>query len=98
MKLTRQISNILRRKRAYRRMFLGDDGNLTRDGEAVLVDLRRFCRATASTAVVSPMSKTVDPIAMALAEGRREVFNRLIAHLYVDEKTIFNLTDEASND
>ena len=98
MKLTRQISNILRRKQAYRRIFLDADGNLSRDGEAVLVDLRRFCRATASTAVVSPISKTIDPIAMALAEGRREVFNRLVAHLYVEERAIFNLTDEASND
>lgn len=68
------------------------EGRLTRDGEIVLTDLRRFCRATASTAIISPVSKTIDPLAMAMAEGRREVWNRIIAHLYIDEKTVFNLT------
>jgi hypothetical protein len=87
------LDRILRRKLAYRRLFYDAGNNLHRDGEIVLADLRRFCRATASTAIISPVSKNVDPIAMALAEGRREVWNRLMAHLHVDERTVFNLQD-----
>lgn len=88
------LDRILRRRLAYRRLFLNADGDLHRDAEVVLADLRRFCRATGSTALVSPVSKAVDPIAMAMAEGRREVWLRLMAHLHVDEKTVFNLQEE----
>jgi hypothetical protein len=87
------ITRILRRKLAYRRLFMDANGDINRDAEIVLADLKRFCRATASTAVISPISKSVDPIAMAMAEGRREVWNRLMAHLHVNEKTVFNLQD-----
>lgn len=91
------ITRILRRKLAYKRTFMNADGNLHRDSEIVLADLKRFCRATTSTAVISPISKSVDPIAMAMAEGRREVWNRLMAHLHVNEKTVFNLQDVEEN-
>lgn len=87
------LDRILRRKLAYRRLFYDANNNLHRDAEVVLADLRRFCRGTASTAVVSPVSKAIDPIAMAMAEGRREVWLRLMAHLHVDERTVFNLND-----
>lgn len=87
------LDRILRRKGAYRRTFLNANGDLHRDAELVLADLRRFCRATGSTALVSPVSKSVDPIAMAMAEGRREVWLRIMAHLHVHEKTVFNLQD-----
>lgn len=92
--ITKLIERIMRRKLAYRRTFMDPEGRITRDGEIVLADLRRFCRATSSTMVVSPNTKTVDPLAMAMAEGRREVWNRLMAHLHVDERTIFNLQSD----
>lgn len=97
--INRVIERILRRKVAYRRLFFDASGNINRDAEIVLADLRRFCRATGSTAVVSPVSKSVDPIAMAMAEGRREVWLRLMAHLHVDERQVFKLVevDEEGN-
>lgn len=93
-RMTEAVRNVLNRKAAYRRVFMNPQGDLTRDGEIVLADLRRFCRASSSTAIVSPVSKQIDPLAMAMAEGRREVFNRLVAHLFINEKQVFNLTDE----
>jgi hypothetical protein len=89
------IEKILRKKAAYRRIFLDADGNLSPDAVTVLDDLRKFCRATGSTAVVSPISKTIDPLAMAMAEGRREVWNRIQAHLYVNEKQVFELQERS---
>lgn len=94
--INKLIDRILRRKQSYRRTFMSEDGKIGRDAEIVLSDLRRFCRASTSTVVVSPVSKSIDPIAMAMAEGRREVWNRIMAHLYVDEKQVWTLnqTDE----
>lgn len=91
--MERLLAKIRRRKYAYRRLFLGENG-LNADGQIVLADLAKFCRANASTAVVSPISRSVDPIASAMAEGRREVFLRLIAHLHLEDKTIINLNEE----
>lgn len=87
------LQRIRRRRYAYRRLFLGEEG-LNADGQYVLADLAKFCRATGSTAVVSPVSQRVDPIAMAMAEGRREVWLRIMAHLHIDEKTVFNLNED----
>lgn len=94
--MLKTISRILQRKQAYRHTFLDQDGKPHYNAEIVLADLKRFCRANSSTVVVSPVSKSIDPLAMAMAEGRREVWNRLMAHLYVDEKLIFNLTEDDS--
>lgn len=91
--LNRIIEKILHRKRAYRQAFLDPNGDWNPAAKVVLADLRRFCRANGSTVVVSPVTKQVDPLAMAMAEGRREVWNRIMAHLYVDEKQVFELTE-----
>lgn len=91
--LTKSVQRILNRKSAYRRTFMDASGNISRDAEIVLADLRKFCRATSSTVTVSPVTKSIDPIAMGMAEGRREVWMRLMAHLHIDEKQVFNLEE-----
>lgn len=91
------LAKLRRRKYAYRRLFLGDDG-LSADGQVVLADLAKFCRANSSTAMVSPVSRSVDPIAMAMAEGRREVWLRILGHLHIDDRVIFNLNEEENNE
>lgn len=88
------IDKILHRKRSYRRTFLDGNGDLGPDAKVVMADLKRFCRATTSTVMVSPVTKTIDPIAMAMAEGRREVWNRIMAHLYIEDKATFELNDK----
>lgn len=90
-----QLRRILGRRQAYRRTFtLDDDGRPAGIDQAiVLADLARFCNATKPTIRISPFSKTVDPIAMAIAEGRREVWLRLQAHLRMNDADIANLKD-----
>ena len=82
------VNRIFGRKRAYRRVFLDGDGNIGPDAEIVLADLKRFCRAMSSTVVVSPVSKSIDPLAMAMAEGRREVWLRIMGHLNMTKSCI----------
>ena len=96
--LTKSVQRILNRKASYRRTFMDASGNISRDGEIVLADLRKFCRANTTTVIVSPISKSIDPVAMAMAEGRREVWLRLMAHLHIDEKQVFNLDDGSEKD
>lgn len=91
--MERLLAKIRKRRYAYRRLFLGDNG-LNADGQTVLADLAKFCRANASTAVVSPISRSVDPIATAMAEGRREVWLRIMGHLHLEDRVVLNLNED----
>lgn len=92
------LQKLRQRKYSYRRLFLTEDGKLNPDGEKVIADLKRFCRANASTAQVSPIRGSIDPIAMALAEGRREVFLRVMAHLHIEDRVLFNLKEDENDE
>lgn len=87
-----------RKRRAYQACFLTPAGALTEPGERVLADLKQFCRGKHTTAVYSPLSGRIDVIGMAMMEGRREVWNKLIEAIYLDEKTIQNLQIEKPED
>jgi hypothetical protein len=58
--------------------------------EAVLGDLAVFCGAQASSVRINGQ-KAVDPFAMAIAEGRREVLLRITAMLRMDESKLWQL-------
>ena len=81
------------RRDAYRRTFLDGEGNPSVFGKVVLTDLARFCKARSSTVYVSPITKQIDPMAMAMAEGRREVWNRLQSFLQISDKELSQLND-----
>jgi len=83
---------LFKRRQSYRRLFLDGDGKAHPTAEVVLADLKRFCRADTSTAVVSPVSKAIDPLAMA--EGRREVWNRIQSYLHMADREITQLKEE----
>lgn len=46
----------------------------TRSGAIVLDHLRKFCCANRTTQAFSRVTATMDPMAMAVSEGRREVW------------------------
>jgi len=85
---------LFKRRQSYLRLFLDGDGKANPTAEIVLADLKRFCRAETSTAVVSPVSKAIDPLAMAMAEGRREVWNRIQSHLHMADREITQLKED----
>jgi len=72
----------LQRRRAYQNTFNNHEG------EKVLADLRRFCRATTPTADVNNERITY------LLEGRREVWLRIQAYLNLTEADVYNLVEE----
>jgi hypothetical protein len=93
MNLLAQIDRLKTRSRSYKACFMDEREHMTRAGEIVLADLKRFCRLESSTVTVSPVSRIIDPLAMALAEGRREVALRIVHYLNLDERTIARLNE-----
>lgn len=92
------LDRIFRKRVSYRRIFLRDDGELNEAAKVVMADLAKFCRARGSTAMVSPQTGSIDPIAMAMAEGRREVFNRINEYLHINDNILQNLREEQVNE
>lgn len=56
--------------------------------EVVLRDLAQYCYASKPTLKISPQTGMCDPLAMAFAEGRRDVFNRITALVGLTEAQI----------
>lgn len=81
---------IFRRRMAYRHLFQSGPA-----ADIVLSDLAKFCRAYKPTTVVSPVSRQVDPIATAIAEGRREVWLRIQGHLHLSDDVVMNLKEHS---
>lgn len=67
-------------QKAYRLTFGNEAAN------DVLADLRIFCSATKTTAPISP----IDPIQMAINEGRRQVFLRILTYMKVDIEDVYD--------
>lgn len=87
-------ARLLRKKSAHYRCFMGDDGELTKSGKLVLADLKEFCCGDKSTTMVSGVSGMVDPFATMHANGKREVYERLLQMLYLPDRTIIELEEE----
>lgn len=87
-------NRLMRRRMAYSHVFKSDKGELTPAAKLVLLDLARFGRVLTSTSVVSPVTKSIDPIASALAEGRREMALKIFKELNVDIGDLFALVKE----
>jgi hypothetical protein len=80
------------RFRAYKGLFTGDNGKVSRDGERVLADLKKFCRGDRSTHIPN------DPYSSANLEGRREVWLRICSFLNLSESDIYMLKEEIYDD
>jgi hypothetical protein len=83
----RQLTRILRRRSHYRAVFNNHSG------QAVLADLARFCRANNSSVMISPQTGMIDTHAMAVNEGKREVWLRIQTHLNYDEAKLAALKE-----
>jgi hypothetical protein len=88
---------IFRRRQAWQATMLNERGELTPDGRVIMRDLARFCRAHRSTAVFSHIRGVLDPLASARADGRREVYLRIVENLHLDERFLVNLREGAND-
>lgn len=81
------VQRILRRRSHYRNVFQ------SLSGEAVLADLKRYCRAGESPLVVSPNLQQTDAMATGVQIGRQEVFQRIQHHLHIEDAHLINLKE-----
>lgn len=91
------IRKVLFRKRgAYRALFMPGD-NMSPASNIVLADLRIFCKATTTPAMVSPAG-TIDPIATGIAIGRLEVWHRITQHLHISDADLYRLVNREDSE
>lgn len=73
-------------------------GSLSPAAQIVLDDLRRYCSVDKSTLNVSRADGHVDVHATLVAEGRRDVFNRIQAMLNLTDDQIERIAFAHTND
>lgn len=85
-----QIDRILNRRSHYRNIFNGKQSS-----NAVLADLKRFCRGQSSPLMVS--NGVTDTFATAVAIGRQEVFNRIVQMINIDDAELLKIKEFADD-
>lgn len=85
---------LLQRKQAYQRLF-GDGSH--GEAKAVLADLKRFCAVPEAPVAKTP-DGAVDPLQSMRLIGRQEVFNRIRAMVAIDDRALFNLKEELTDE
>lgn len=88
---------IFGRQLSYKATFLDKTGQVRVESLYCLADLKRFCNVD-STSIRISKAGGIDPYAMAVAEGRREVWLRLQHYLRLDEQQLLKLKEEQHDD
>lgn len=84
--LSERARRLLNRRLSYREVFLTPGGELTTASAYVMRDLARYCGAYRTSFRISQVTRSADPLAMAYAEGRRDVYLRLMQMLKLPEE------------
>ena len=87
------IRRLLKRRSFYRHVFIQTGSS----GEAVLQDLRKFCRAGEPALVLGRDGQT-DVYATGMVAGRQEVFWRIASHLHLDDAQLLKLKEAIDDD
>jgi hypothetical protein len=90
MNLRQRVTALFNLRASYRQSFTGASG------QRVLLDLARFCRVGRAALPVSRVTGMTDTHALALTEGRREVFQYLTKRLRMTDEQINNLMERAN--
>ena len=80
--------------RAWRAVFFDDKGALSEASATVLRDIEAEFHQTRSTASVDKEGR-IDPLAMAMNEGKRAAFMFIKRRLYADLTPLVRATEEA---
>ena len=79
------LQKVIHRKRlAYVQTFMDARGQLHNNAHIVLADLRKVARMDRGGIVVSPVTRTVDPLATAYLAGQRDMYLRIVKFLGLD--------------
>lgn len=81
-----------KRRGAYRALFAPGPA-----ADIVLQDLKKFCRAATTPAVVSPVTQQIDPIATGIAIGRLEVYHRIAQYIHMGDADLYRVDNTGEN-
>lgn len=87
--ISKLVERVMRKRGAYRALFA--PGPAT---DIVLADLRNFCRANSTPAVVSMVTQQVDPVATGIAIGRLEVWHRIASNLHLSDADLYKMMEQ----
>ena len=91
-------ARLSRRSAMYRALFMNPGGDMQHAAEYVMRDLAAYCYASKPTLKISQVTQQSDPLAMAFAEGRRDVFNRISAMCNLSQDQIDRIAQHRTND
>lgn len=92
--LSDRARRFLNKRLSWRDCFMGPEGELTAAGAAVIRMLAKRCGAYKSSFKVSPVTRSADPVAMAYAEGRRDVWLYIQAMLELPDREVLNAIED----
>lgn len=90
-------ARMFRRRDAYRAVF-APHGDLGPMAEVVMQDLSHYCHVRRSSFKFSTVTRQSDALAMAFAEGQRDVFNRIISQLELTNDQIDRIAYQKEHD
>lgn len=97
-----RIYATIRKRDIIRGLLMDDNDNYNPAAAVFMKEMNRFCYGSKPAVKVSKIMGTIDPIAMAVAEGRREVLMRIIELCgFTDDsavKMISQLNEEPTED
>lgn len=91
-------ARLFRRRAMYRAVFKEPGGDLQPAADFVMKDLARYCYASNTTLKVSHVTQQSDPLGMAFAEGRRDVFLRIVAMCNLTPDQIERIAQHRTNE
>lgn len=94
---SRLRDRLFRRRRAYQAVFTAN-GELGPAAAIVMADLAKYCHARHTSFQFSSVTRQSDALAMAFAEGRRDVFNRIAGLCNLTSDQIDRIAQQRSDD
>lgn len=92
--LSERARRFLNKRLSFRECFLDPSGDLTPAGAAVMRHLARKSQIYNELGHRSAVTGTIDPLAMARAEGRRDMYRYLQSMLELPDRAILEAMED----
>lgn len=96
MSLSERARRFLSKRQAFRDCFMDPGGDLTKSGAMAIRALALRAGAYKTSFRVSPVTRQADALAMAYAEGRRDMYLYLQTMLKLPDEAILQAMEEES--
>lgn len=92
-----KIWQTIRKRDAIKGIFLNDLDQFTPAAMAFMQEMARFCYLNKTTTKVSKITGNIDPMASAIAEGRRETLLHIMSLLRFTNERAIKIIDDLNS-